>query len=92
MELFPTGVSDVVAVDTGVVLPVPVSVDTLFDDASFCELESRVDLCKGRILGFFVMKESALMRELLSSLLGLVFRFLFGEGLLSLSLCSSWCT
>ena len=92
MELFPTGVSDEVAVNTGVVLPVPVVVDTWFDDATFCELASRVDLRKGRTLGFFVMKESALMRELLGSLLGLVFHFLFGEGLLSLSLCSSWCT
>ena len=92
MELFPTGVLDEVAVDTSVVLPVPVVVDTWFGDATFCELASRVDLRKGRMLGFFVMKESALMHELLGSLLGLVFRFLFSEGLLSLSLCSSWCT
>ena len=86
MELFPTGVSDEVAVNTGFVLPVPDVVDTWFGDACLCELASRVDLCKGRMLGFFVMKESALMHELLGSLLGLVFRFLFGEGLLSLSL------
>ena len=81
--------SDEVAVDTGsdVVLPVPEVVGTWFVEG-LCEFAVRVDLRKGQTLGLFVLKESPLMRELLGSLFG----FLLGEGLLPLSLCSSWCT
>ena len=41
------------------------------------------------MLGDFVTKESDLMREELGSLLGLVCHFLFGVGLLPVSLCTS---
>ena len=85
--------SDEAVVDTGgdVVLPVPEVVGTWFVEG-LCEFAVRVDLRKGQTLGLFVLKESALIRELLGSLFGLEFRFLLGEGLLPLSLCSSWCT
>ena len=85
--------SDEAAVNTGgdVVLPVPEVVGTWFVEG-LCEFPVRVDLRKGQTLGLFVLKESALMRELLGSLFGLEFHFLLGKGLLPLSLCSSWCT
>ena len=56
-------VSDEVAVSTGgdVMLPVPEVVSTWFVEG-LCEFAVRVDLCKSQTLGFFVLKESALMR------------------------------
>ena len=90
-EIFPA--SDEAAVDTGgdVMLLIPEVVGTWFVEG-LCEFAVRVDLRKGQTLGLFVLKESALMHELLSSLFGLEFRFLLGEGLLPLSICLSWCT
>ena len=90
-EIFPA--SDEAAVDTGgdVLLLIPEVVGTWFV-GGLCEFADREDLSKGRTLGPFVLKESALMCELLSSILGLEFRFLLAEGLFPLSLCSSWCT
>ena len=90
-EVFPA--SDEAAVDAGgdVMLLIPEVVGTWFV-GGLCEFADRVDLHKGQTLRLFVLKESALMRELLGSILGLEFRFLLEEGLFPLSLCSSWCT
>ena len=85
--------SDEAAVNAGgdVVLPVPEVAGTWFVEGH-CEFAVRVDLHRGWTLGLFVLKESALMRELLGSLFGLEVHFLLGEGPLPLSLCLSWCT
>ena len=90
-EVFPA--SDEVVVDTGgdVRILVPEVVGTWFVEG-LCEFAVRIDLHKDRTLGLFVLKESALMHVLLSSFFGLKFHFLLAEGLLPLSLCSSWCT
>ena len=86
-------VSDEAAVGTaGVVwLLTPEAVCTLFVEG-LSELAVHVDLRKGLTLGLFVMKETALIRMLLGSVFGLSLRFLLPEGLLPLSLSSSWCT
>ena len=85
--------SDEAAADTGgdVRLLIPEVVGTWFAEG-LCEFAVRLDLHKGWTLGLFVLKESALMRVLLSSFFGLKFHFLLAEGLFPLSLCSSWCT
>ena len=91
LEVVP--VSDEVAVGTAgdVWLLIPEAVGTRFIEG-LSKLAVRVDLRRGLTLGFFVTKETALMRVLLGSLFGLSLHFLLAKGLLPLSLSSSWCT
>ena len=60
-----------------------------FSGVSTEVLASLGDLHRGQMLDAFVTKESDLMHEELRSLLGLIYHFLFGVGLLPLSLCTS---